>query len=486
MTRVLSIASECAPLVKTGGLADVAGALPAALAAQGVQMRTLLPGYPAVMEALRDVAEVYYFHDLFGAPARVLAGQAAGLDLLAIDAPHLYARPGNPYMGPDGHDWPDNPERFAALSWVGAHLGVQGALGWHPQVLHGHDWQAGFVTEYLRQMGGGPATVLTIHNIAFTGATDPGRIGSLRLDPWRFRIEGYEFYGGVSALKAGLMGADALTTVSPTYAAELMTPEYGMGLDGVMRHRREALTGILNGIDESWDPRHCAQLAQPFGAGDWKGKQANADYVRRQFGLAVSRGPIFGLVARLVHQKGVDLVLSAADEIIRDGGQIVVTGSGEPAIEDALVAAHRRRPDAIGVIIGFNDGQARRIFAGSDFTLMPSRFEPCGLSQMYAQRFGSLPIGHQTGGLAETIADGETGFEVLVGGGLGRGVALALPGHHMDQHRPVGPRLDRPQQDQGVFQHGPCRCDSCQHASQRSQCTAHRGTGPCRPAYADV
>jgi starch synthase len=166
----------------------------------------------------------------------------------------------------------------------------------------------------------------------------------------------------------------------------------------------------LNGIDESWDPSACAHLAQTFAPGDWEGKQANADYVRKQFGLALSRGPLFGLVARLVHQKGVDLVLSAADEIIEAGGQIVVTGSGEAQIEQALVSAHRRRPDAIGVVIGFNDAQARRIFAGSDFTLMPSRFEPCGLSQMYAQRFGSLPIGHQTGGLAETIKDGETGF----------------------------------------------------------------------------
>src|SRR5258707_481086 len=184
------------------------------------------------------------------------------------------------------------------------------------------------------------------------------------------------------------------------------------GLEGLLRQRSDAseLTGILNGIDESWDPRACAQLAQQFAPGDWEGKQANADYVRKQFGLAVSRGPIFGLVARLVHQKGIDLVLSAADEIIEAGGQIVVTGSGEPAIEQALVEAHRRRPDAIGVVIGFNDGQARRIFAGSDFTLMPSRFEPCGLSQMDAQRFGSLPIGRQTGGLAETIVDGETGF----------------------------------------------------------------------------
>ena len=206
--------------------------------------------------------------------------------------------------------------------------------------------------------------------------------------------------------------ASHLTTVSETYAREITTRELGCGLEGLLRQRSDAaqLTGILNGIDESWDPRVCASLAQPFAAGDWQGKQANADYVRQQFGLAVSRGPIFGLVARLVHQKGIDLVLAAADEIIEAGGQIVVTGSGEPGIEQALVRAHRRRPDAIGVVIGFNDGQARRIFAGSDFTLMPSRFEPCGLSQMYAQRFGSLPIGHQTGGLAETIQDGETGF----------------------------------------------------------------------------
>jgi starch synthase len=183
-------------------------------------------------------------------------------------------------------------------------------------------------------------------------------------------------------------------------------------MEGLLRMRSDAnqLTGILNGIDESWDPRTDPQLAQPFGAGDWIGKRANADYVRKQFGLALSRGPIFGIVARLVHQKGIDLVLSAADEIIDAGGQIVVTGSGEPGIEQALVDAHRRRPEAIGVTIGFNDGQARRIFAGSDFTLMPSRFEPCGLSQMYAQRFGSLPIGHATGGLTETISDGETGF----------------------------------------------------------------------------
>jgi len=240
-----------------------------------------------------------------------------------------------------------------------------------------------------------------------------------------FHINGVEFYDKLSFLKAGLVYASHLTTVSSNYAREITTPELGCGMEGILRRRSDAseLNGILNGIDESWDPRSCTHLAQPFAAGDWKGKQANSDYVRKQFGLAVSRGPIFGLVARLVHQKGIDLVLSAADEIVEAGGQIIVTGSGEPAIEHALVDAHRRRPDAIAVNIGFNDAQARRIFAASDFTLMPSRFEPCGLSQMYAQRFGSLPIGHQTGGLAETITDGETGFlfaqpsiESLLGG----------------------------------------------------------------------
>jgi starch synthase len=255
-------------------------------------------------------------------------------------------------------------------------------------------------------------TILTIHNLAYQGLFPKESLRRIGAPEDSFHIDGLEFYDKLSFLKGGIVYASHLTTVSETYAKEITTSELGCGLEGLLRRRSDAaqLTGILNGIDESWDPRACAQLAQPFGAGDWEGKRANADYVRQQFGLALSRGPIFGLVARLVHQKGIDLVLSAADEIIEAGGQIIVTGSGEPEIEQALVDAHRRRPDAIGVAIGFNDGQARRIFAGSDFTLMPSRFEPCGLSQMYAQKFGSLPIGRQTGGLAETIVDGETGF----------------------------------------------------------------------------
>jgi starch synthase len=283
---------------------------------------------------------------------------------------------------------------------------------WAADLVHANDWQAALAPAYLAWSGSKIPSILTIHNLAYQGLFSKESLRRIGAPEDSFHIDGLEFYDKLSFLKGGLVYASHLTTVSETYAKEITTPELGCGLEGLLRRRSDAaqLTGILNGIDESWDPRVDARLAQQFAPGDWAGKQANADYVRNQFGLALSRGPLFGLVARLVHQKGIDLVLSATDEIIKAGGQIVVTGRGEQEIEKALVAAHRRRPDAIGVVIGFNDAQARRIFAGSDFTLMPSRFEPCGLSQMYAQRFGSLPIGHQTGGLAETITDGETGF----------------------------------------------------------------------------
>ena len=336
-----------------------------------------------------------------------------GLPVYVLLCPQLYDRPGNPYGDEAGRDWGDNDIRFGRFASAAAELAA-GTLdrNWAADLLHANDWQAALAPAYLAWRGARIPSILTIHNLAYQGLFPKESLRRIGAPESSFHIDGLEFYDKLSFLKGGIVYASHLTTVSATYAGEITTRELGCGLEGLLRIRSNAaqLTGILNGIDESWDPRFCAQLAQPFGAGDWQGKQANADYVRKQFGLALSRGPIFGLVARLVHQKGVDLVLSAADEIVEAGGQIVVTGSGEPEIEQALVDAHRRRPDAIGVAIGFNDAHARRIFAGSDFTLMPSRFEPCGLSQMYAQRFGSLPIGHQTGGLAETIEDGETGF----------------------------------------------------------------------------
>lgn len=412
--KVLFVTTEMDDFVRVGGLAAVSAALPRALRSWS-DVRIMLPGYRDVVEQFTHIEIVGQCAGLAEMPPCRLGRTSTrdGLPVYVLLCPELYDRPGNPYGDEAGRDWRDNDIRFARLAAAAAELAM-GKLdkNWAADLVHANDWQAALVPAYLAWMGAKIPSVLTIHNLAYQGIFPRESLRRIGAPESSFHIDGLEFYDQLSFLKGGLIYASHLTTVSATYAREITTSELGCGLEGVLRVRSNAdqLTGILNGIDESWDPRFCAQLAQPFGAGDWDGKQANADYVRRQFGLAVSRGPIFGLVARLVHQKGIDLVLSAADEIIEAGGQIIVTGSGEPDIEQALVDAHRRRPDAIGVAIGFNDGQARRIFAGSDFTLMPSRFEPCGLSQMYAQRFGSLPIGHQTGGLAETIKDGETGF----------------------------------------------------------------------------
>jgi len=412
--KVLFVTTEMDDFVRVGGLAAVSAALPRALRHTG-DVRIILPGYRDVIEQFLHVEIVGQCAALADMPACSLGLTATkdGLPVYVLLCPQLYDRPGNPYGDASGRDWPDNDVRFARFASVAAQLAA-GTLdkNWAADLVHVNDWQAALVPAYLAWSAVRIPTILTIHNLAYQGLFPKESLRRIGAPADSFHIDGLEFYDKLSFLKGGIVYASHLTTVSETYAREITTSELGCGLEGLLRRRSDAaqLTGILNGIDESWDPRLCAQLAQPFGAGDWEGKRANTDYVRQQFGLALSRGPIFGLVARLVHQKGIDLVLSAADEIIEAGGQIIVTGSGEPDIEQALVDAHRRRPDAIGVAIGFNDGQARRIFAGSDFTLMPSRFEPCGLSQMYAQRFGSLPIGHQTGGLAETIKDGETGF----------------------------------------------------------------------------
>ncbi|WP_024511494.1 glycogen synthase GlgA [Bradyrhizobium sp. ARR65] len=412
--KVLFVTTEMDDFVRVGGLAAVSAALPRALRPWS-DVRILLPGYRDVVEQFTHIQIVGQCAPFAEMPACTLGRSSTkdGLPIYLLLCPELYDRPGNPYGDEQGRDWPDNDIRFGRLASAAAELAM-GKLdrNWAADLVHANDWQAALVPAYLAWRSAGIPTILTIHNLAYQGLFPKESLRRIGAPDNVFHIDGLEFYDKLSFLKGGLVYASHLTTVSATYAKEITTAEFGCGLEGLLRIRSEAaqLTGILNGIDESWDPRFCAQLAQPFGAGDWDGKQANADYVRKQFGLAVSRGPMFGLVARLVHQKGIDLVLSAADEIVEAGGQIVVTGSGEMQFEQALVDAHRRRPDAIAVVIGFNDAQARRIFAGSDFTLMPSRFEPCGLSQMYAQRFGSLPIGRQTGGLAETITDGETGF----------------------------------------------------------------------------
>ncbi|MBF9031139.1 glycogen synthase GlgA [Rhodobacterales bacterium HKCCE3408] len=414
-TRVLSVASECVPLVKTGGLADVAGALPAALAAEEVEMRTLVPGYPVVRAALGKEPEVLSERvDLFGGPARVLKGKLGKQALYVLDAPHLYDRPGNIYLGPDGQDWPDNPVRFAALSRAAAQIGAEGIDGWTPQVIQLHDWQAALTPVYLHDMGAADrvGTVTTIHNIAFQGLAPATMLSQLGLPSWGFNPQGFEFYGKISALKAGIVYSDAISTVSPTYANELMTMEFGMGLDGVLRQRRKDLTGILNGIDEdAWTP--------PYKTARGKAKHRAA--LRERMGLPDSDGPLAVVISRLTQQKGLDLLLDALPGFLEMGGQLALLGSGDKALSDAYLRAAERNP-GVAVEIGYDESLARALVTGGDVILVPSRFEPCGLTQMYGLRFGTLPVVALTGGLADTVIPASAA-------GLAAGVATGFQFH---------------------------------------------------------
>ncbi len=426
--RVLSVTSEIFPLVKTGGLADVAGALPAALAAEGVEVRSLVPGYPAVLAALEGAEPVLALPDLFGGPARVLAGTAsgisAGLAMFCLDAPHLYDRPGSPYARPDGADWPDNLQRFAALSQVGAALG-RGAAGWAPDVVQAHDWQAGLTPAYLHFSGGArPATVMTVHNLAFQGRYAADRFGSLGLPPEAWGIDGVEFYGGVGTLKAGLRLADRITTVSPTYAAEIAAPGGGMGLDGLLRTRHAALSGILNGIDTHvWNPATDAHIAAEYGVHRLRRRLRNKAALQTQAGLARNPGTLlFGAVSRLTDQKGMDLLLAAIPALLAQGAQFVVLGAGDPALESALAAAAQDHPGQVAATVGFDEDLAHLIQAGCDALLVPSRFEPCGLTQLCALRYGALPVVARVGGLADTVIDANP---AAVAAGVATGVVFA-------------------------------------------------------------
>ncbi len=412
--RVLFVTSEFDDLVRVGGLAAVSAALPRALQAL-TDVRVFIPGYREVLAGLKDVQLVGRCPAFAQLPeCSVLRTETAdGLPIYVVECQALYDREGGPYGDSDGRDWHDNALRFARFASAAALL-ARGDVdqNWQADLLHCNDWQSALAPAYLTWAGANLPSILTIHNLAYQGVFDREMAGQVGAPEGCFRVDGPEFYGKFSFLKAGLVYASHLTTVSETYAKEITTPQFGCGLEGLLikRAANGELSGILNGIDESWDPRYCGNLASRFAPGDWKTRKSNSDHLRREFGLAFSRGPLFGLVARLVHQKGIDLVVDAAETIVSAGGQIVVMGRGEQRFEDALSAIATKHPGDVGVAIRFSDAEARCIFAGSDFTLMPSRFEPCGLSQMYAQRFGSLPIGHRTGGLAETIQDGQTGI----------------------------------------------------------------------------
>lgn len=403
---MLFAASECVPLVKTGGLADVVGALPLALAGAGCRVRVLMPAYPGAAGKASIGDSLLELPGLFGGPARVLAARAAGLDLLLLDAPHLYDRPGGPYLDDAQRDWPDNHRRFGALGAVAAIIG-EGRLGdgWRPQIVHAHDWQAGLAPLYLSAVPGRPATVTTIHNVAFQGNFDAAARHDLGLPHQGFTAEGYEFWGRVSFLKAGLIYSDAITTVSPTYARELMTAEFGFDMQGVIAARAERLHGILNGIDmDAWNPETDPAVI-PFGPRRMGARQKNRAALAAEFGIDPADGPVFAVVSRLSWQKGLDLLLEALPRLLAEDGSLVLIGTGEPDLEAGFRAAAARHPGRVGVRIGYDEALAHRIYAGADALLVPSRFEPCGLTQMYAMRYGALPVVARTGGLADTVID---------------------------------------------------------------------------------
>ncbi len=428
--RVLAVASEIYPLVKTGGLADVVGALPPALRRLGVRVRTLVPGYPAVLAALPEAREVAVLPRLFGGDARILAGRACGLDLFALDAPHLFARDGGPYADAAGTDWPDNAQRFAALCRGAAAVALGALEDWRPDVVHAHDWQAGLVGAYVSSPKKRPPVVFTVHNLAFQGKFDAAVFAELGLPQGSFNVDGVEYYGGVGYLKAGLQYADRITTVSPTYATEITTPAWGMGLEGLLQRRSGVLSGILNGVDDGvWNPATDERIAATYDRATVAQRMPNKAALQERLGLDGDPAALLiGVVSRLTWQKGIDVLLDGVDGIVRRGAQLAVLGAGDAEFERRLRAAAAAHPGRIGCAFGYDEGLAHLIQAGADALLVPSRFEPCGLTQLYALRYGAVPVVARVGGLADTVVDAN---EMALAAGVATGVQFYPVDAHM-------------------------------------------------------
>ena len=406
---ILFATSEMAPWVKTGGLGDVAAALPAALRRAGHDVRVLIPAYPALKQAFSDAESVAELPALAPAlPAcRLLAAQAGQLPLLLLDCPALFDRPGNPYLDATGLDWADNAARFGLLSRVAARLGQAASpLGWQPDIVHTNDWQTALAPAWLHYEGGA-ASVVTVHNIAFQGCFGRDMLAALGLPEHSWQFDHVEYHGQLSFLKAGLQLATLISTVSPTYAREIQDEHFGYGLAPLLRHRAPSLRGILNGVDtELWNPAGDPALAAGYAANRLAAKRTNKAALQAEMGLEVSNElPLFGVISRLTHQKGLDLLLTVAAGLPELPAQLVVLGSGDKGMEAGFLDLAERFPGRIAVKIGFDENLAHRIEAGADSFVMPSRFEPCGLNQMYSLRYGTPPIVRATGGLADTVVD---------------------------------------------------------------------------------
>jgi starch synthase len=414
--RILFATSEARPLIKTGGLADVSGALPYALRELGLDCRLLLPGYPVVLAGVDETRAVCHITGLPGGLVATLLEAAMpdnGVPLYILDVPELFQREGGPYLDVTGHDHPDNVLRFAAFSKAAAILASSDSpLEWRPDVLHCNDWQSGLAPAYLRLAGQSTATVMTVHNLAYQGIFPPSDMVTVALPPESFAVNGVEYYGNLSFLKAGLYYADCLTTVSPTYAEEIRNAPLGMGMEGLLTTRGADLVGILNGIDTGeWNPSSDLYLPCEFSSRAPSGKKRCKLKLQQDLNLESNKSaPLFGVVARLASQKGLDLILAVVEGILNHGGQLCLLGTGEKALESAFHDLNHLHPGRVAAVIGYDEGLAHRIEAGADIFLMPSRFEPCGLNQLYSLRYGTLPIVHATGGLKDTVEDGVTGF----------------------------------------------------------------------------
>jgi starch synthase len=408
--KVLFAASECWPLVKTGGLADVAYALPLALSRLGHEVRVVLPAYRGLLDKV-DSPQLRCRLDIRGQSFGVMEAKLPGTEvtLWLIDAPYLYVRDGDPYRDAGGHDFADNAWRFGCFCEAVFALSL-GAAGWQPDVVHANDWQTGPALSWLSQQAQRPRTVFTIHNIAYQGWYGREAFDFLGLPPRLWAIDGVEMYGGFCFMKGGLTAADVITTVSPTYAREIQTRDYGYGLDPLLRWRSANLHGIANGVDtDAWNPATDPLLARRYSAASLKqGKNANKRELQQEMGLVDDvDAPLIGIVTRLADQKGSDLILGALDHLMRvyPSLQFALLASGDKQQEQAWRDAAARYPQRVGVQLRYDERLAHRIEAGADIFLMPSRFEPCGLNQMYSQRYGTIPVVRRTGGLADTVTD---------------------------------------------------------------------------------
>jgi starch synthase len=403
--RMLHVATEIFPYVKVGGLADVLAALPAAQRALGADARVLAPGFPALLDGVQGLEPAGELPDLMGfGPARYLLGRTdTGVPIYLLDCPALFDRPGGPY-----EESGDSHLKFGAFAWAAARLAMAGdAGGWRPELVQAHDWQAGLVPVHLAMAGQRPKTVMTIHNIAYQGIYPATALAALRLPAACFHPGGAEFYGQINFLKAGLAYADRITTVSPTYAGEIQRPEGGAGLDGLLAHRAKDLSGILNGVDYAvWNPATSPHLEVHFDSKRLSARKVNKNLIQRAMGLdEAPDAPLFAVISRLAGQKGLDLVLENVAYLIQLSAQLLVLGTGDPELEAGFKAAATAHPGRVATSLGFDEGLAHRILAGADVVLVPSRQEPCGLTQLYALRYGALPLVRRTGGLADTVVD---------------------------------------------------------------------------------